>query len=150
MIHDPDLLDRLSSLQYESFEGEAFRATRINADPIAASLSSGRWSPPTTANMDVAILYTSLDRDGAIAEVASFLAELTPVPGPRQIKVSRLAVSTTHTMRLVQAELPDLGVDLARYGEKDYAQTRKLVQHWRFLASMVSLLHPPVGTVTIS
>ena len=110
-----------------------FRATRVDANAVAASLSSGRWSPPTNANMDVAILYTSLDRDGAIAEVASFLAELNPIPGPRRIKVSCLAVSTSRTMRLARAKLRDLGVDLARYGERDYAQTQRIGAALSFL-----------------
>ena len=74
MVHDQDLLDRLSVLQGERFAGEVFRATRINADPVAASLSGGRWSPSTNASMEIHILYTTLDRDGAIAEVASFLS----------------------------------------------------------------------------
>ena len=73
-----------------------------------------------------AFLYTSLERDGAIAEVASFLAELTPIPGPRQINVTRLTVSTSHTLRLVRADLAALGVELARYGERDYGRTQEI------------------------
>ena len=133
MVHDQDLLDRLSVLQGKRFAGEVFRATRINADPVAASLSGGRWSPSTNANMEIHILYTTLDRDGAIAEVASFLSELTPVPGPRQIKVSRLAVSTRHTIRLARANLPELGVDLDHYGERDYGQTQRIGAALAFL-----------------
>ena len=63
---------------------------------------------------------------GRIAEVASFLAELTPIPGPRPISVTRLAVSTSHTLQLVRTDLATLGVDLARYGERDYDRTQKI------------------------
>ena len=126
MIHDQALLDRLGAFRQERFEGEVFRATRINADPVAPSIGGGRWAPPPDGDTGHAVLYTSLDRDGAIAEVASFLAELTPIPASRQINVSRLAVSTSYTLRLVRADLAALGVDLARFGERDYGRTQEI------------------------
>ncbi len=126
MIHDPDLLDPLSAFGSERFQGEVFRATRTNADPVAASISGGRWAPPPDGNTGHSVLYTSLERDGALAEVASFLAQLTPIPGPRPIKVTRLAVSTARMIRLVRADLGTLGVDSARYGERDYDRTQKI------------------------
>ena len=126
MIHDPKLLDRLSEFHSERFEGEVFRATRASADPVAASISGGRWTPPPDGEAGHSVLYTSLERDGAIAEVASFLAQLTPIPGPRSLKVTRLVVSTARTIRLVRADLGSLGVDLARYGERDYNRTQKI------------------------
>ena len=82
MIHDQSLLDRLSALSQERFEGEVFRATRTGADPLAASISGGRWAPAAEGDTAHSVLYTSFERDGAIAEVASFLADLTPIPGP--------------------------------------------------------------------
>ncbi|MDE0256655.1 MAG: RES family NAD+ phosphorylase [Rhodospirillaceae bacterium] len=126
MIHDQSLVDRLSQLRQERFEGEVFRATRVGADPTAPSISGGRWAPPPQGDPGVYVLYTSLDRDGALAEVATFLAGLTPIPGPRPIKVTRLAVSTSRSLRLARADLPVLGVDINRYGERDYAQTQKI------------------------
>jgi len=46
MIHDQDLVDRLAILPTERFEGDVFRATRVDADPTAPSISGGRWAPP--------------------------------------------------------------------------------------------------------
>ncbi len=126
MIHDQDLVDRLSELATERFEGEIFRATRIGADSMAPSISGGRWAPPPKDTPGIYVLYSSLERDGAIAEVASLLANLTPIPGPRPIKVTRLAVATAQTLHLARANLTTLGVDLTRYGERDYAQTQKI------------------------
>lgn len=126
MIHDPSLLDRLSEFHSERFEGEVFRATRASANPVAASISGGRWTPPPDGEAGHSVLYTSLERDGAIAEVASFLAQLTPIPGPRPMKITRLAVSTARTIRLARVDLGALGVDLARYGERDYDRTQKI------------------------
>ena len=126
MIHDQNLLDRLSEMPTTGFGGEVFRATRPDADPTAPSINGGRWAAPPDVDAGVFVLYTSLERDGAIAEVASFLADFTPIPGPRPIKVSRLAVTTARTLRLVWANLEALGVDHAHYGERDYARTQKI------------------------
>lgn len=41
MIHDLDLLDRLSTLPTERFVGEVFRATGLSVDPTAPSISGG-------------------------------------------------------------------------------------------------------------
>ena len=126
MIHDPDLLDRLSTLPTERFVGEVFRATGLSVDPTAPSISGGRWAPPPDADAGIFVLYTSLERDGALAELCSFLADQTPIPGPRQIKITRLEVSTARTVRFAHANLDALGIDLRRYGERDYALTQRI------------------------
>lgn len=125
-IHDQALLDRLNALSTESFSGEEFRTTRVNADPIAPSTSGGRWAPDAMNGIEVPILYTNFERDGSFAEVISFLVGLTPVPGPRPLRVSRLSASTGKTLRLVRANLETLGVDMARFGERDYVRTQSI------------------------
>lgn len=37
VIHDPELLERLEAFPKETFDGEVFRATRQNLDPLVAS-----------------------------------------------------------------------------------------------------------------
>src|SRR5271165_476648 len=133
MIHDQDLVDRLARLPAERFEGEVYRATRATADPIAASIIGGRWAPGARSEFDVAVLYTSFERDGALAEVVAFLAEQTPIPGPRPLKVSRLGVSTAKTLKLVRADLETLGVEMSRYGERDYGRTQEIGAALSFL-----------------
>jgi hypothetical protein len=134
MIRDQDLVDRLAALDTESFDGVVHRATRVGADPTAPSINGGRWArPPTNDDPGTYVLYTSLERDGAIAEVVSFLAALTPPPGPRPIKVTRLAVSTSRTLRLAKSDLEILGVDFAHYGERDYARTQEIGAALAFL-----------------
>ena len=126
VVHDQDLVDLLAGFRTDRFAGEVFRATRTGADPTAPSISGGRWAPPPGDGPGVYVLYTSLDRDGAIAEVASFLAQLTPIPGPRPIKLTRLAATTARTLRLAFADLTRLGVDPAQYGERDYRRTQRI------------------------
>lgn len=133
MIYDQRLLDQLSGLPLERFDGEGFRATRSGADPTAPSINGGRWSPPARDGFDVSTLYTSLERDGALAEVVSYLVELTPVPGARPLKVSRLAVSTARTMRLARGAMEQLEVDMRRYGQRDYERTQEIGAALAFL-----------------
>ena len=59
-------------------------------------------APPPEDTPGIYVLYSSLEPDGAIAEFASLLANLTPIPGPRPIKVTRLAVATARTLHLAR------------------------------------------------
>jgi hypothetical protein len=72
------------------------------------------------------VLYTSLERDGAIAEVASFLADQNPPPREQPVKISRLAVTASKTLHFVEADLEELGVESRRYGERDYSRTQEI------------------------
>ncbi|HEY1933389.1 MAG TPA: RES family NAD+ phosphorylase [Acetobacteraceae bacterium] len=132
MIHDQDLLDQLSALAVDRFDGEVFRATGVSADPLAFSFNGGRWSPPAWDGAEVPVLYTSMERNGALAEVVSYLTLLTPLPS-RPLKVSQLGVPTTKTLRLARADLGGFGVDIARYGERDYSQTQRIGAALAFL-----------------
>jgi len=133
MIHNQGLVDLLSTLATERFEGEVYRATRRSADPLAFSENGGRWAPLARDGVDVPVLYTSMTRDGALAEVVSYLTLLTPLPLSRPLKVARLGVSTAKTLRLARVGLERLGVDMARYGERDYARTQDIGAALAFL-----------------
>ena len=132
MIYDQGLVDQLSALPVERFEGEVFRATGASADPLAFSVNGGRWAPAARDGAEVPVLYTSLARDGAIAEVVSYLTLLTPLPS-RPLKVSRLGVSTAKTLRLARIALEGLGVDMAQYGVRDYGRTQSIGSALAFL-----------------
>jgi RES domain-containing protein len=126
MIHEQNLVDQLSVLPVERFEGEVFRTTSTSADPIAPSISGGRWAPSQDSAPEVSLLYTSLERDGAIAEVVAYLLQLTPPPRIRTLKISRLGVSTARTLRFARGSLETFRVDMARFGERDYARTQQI------------------------
>ena len=76
MVHDRELLDRLSAFTPIRFTDEVFRATRRGLDPLAASLSGGRWMVPN----ETPTLYTSTQHDGALAEITYHWSQLTPLP----------------------------------------------------------------------
>ena len=133
MIHDKDLLDRLSDLPRQQFEGVAFRATRISVDPTASSINGGRWTPKPEGDFGVPALYTSLTREAALAELSSFLASLNPIPRARLVKVTPLMISAARVVTLQEDTLVALGVDLARYGTRDYERTQQIGAALAFL-----------------
>jgi hypothetical protein len=126
LTSDHKLLSALGAFRAESFTQLVFRVTPLSTNPLAPSVFGGRWAPPARPGLEIPILYTSLEKDGALAEVASYLARLTPIPGPRHLKVTRLLVTAAMTLRLTGPDLQTLGVDLSRYGERDYIRTQEI------------------------
>lgn len=121
MLHDRDLLDRLSAFKPERFDGVTFRATRLSLDPLAGSFTGGRWVPRDVTQA----LYTSLERDGALAEIAYHLSLLTPKPS-KPVSVHELRVSAGSAVRLLRADLTALGVDTKDYSSVNYERTEKI------------------------
>lgn len=118
--HDIRLVDALAGFRASSYDAVVYRATRVNADPTAFSTAGGRWAPPASWQ-EVQVLYTSLERDGAIAEVASYFAELTPRP-KKSILVHRLRVTASNVVRLTIDDLLALGVEMTEYEQRHYAR----------------------------
>jgi RES domain-containing protein len=121
MIHDPALLERLGAFDAEPFDGEVFRATRISLDPLAVSTSGGRWAP----RGQIPVLYTSLVREGALAEISYHWSQLTPVPS-KPAMLHRLGVSTERSLRLLRADLEELDVDMTLYASVNYHRTQEI------------------------
>jgi RES domain-containing protein len=133
VIHDRDLLDRLSDLPHRRFEGELFRATGISVDATASSINGGRWSPRPDGDFGIPALYTSFERDGALAELCSFLADFTPIPKARPVKVTPLTISVARAVTLTRVDLVALGVAMDQYGQRDYRRTQQIGAALAFL-----------------
>ncbi|MER9397052.1 RES family NAD+ phosphorylase [Mesorhizobium sp. M0615] len=101
------------------FEATVWRVVRESRDVTQCSSSGGRWDDGT---FDV--LYTSLDRDGAIAEMYYHLLRGQPVfPSKAPFKLYELRVALKATMRLpTLPELKGLGLDVVKYGQLSYAE----------------------------
>lgn len=132
MIHDPELLDAIAALPVDSFDGSVFRATGLAADPTVFSYSGGRWAPADEEEGGFPILYTSLDRDGAVAEVASYLSLLSPVPR-KALKVSEIGVTAQKSLTLAYDRLGSLGLDVAEYSARSYERTQAVGAAINFL-----------------
>jgi len=128
--HDRIVLDALEAMEPEAFSGDVWRVALRGRDPLRGSTANGRWSPAG----EFEVLYTSLERDGALAEIRYRLT-LEPVwPSRVQYDVYRIAAKTGRTLRFanVQALIP-LGVDPARYSSFDYTATQAIAAAARFL-----------------
>lgn len=132
MIHDPELIEKIQKLPKIQFDGDVFRATGIKADPAAFSTSGGRWSISGDSDGGFSILYTSLERNGALAEVASYLSLLSPVP-QKSLKVHRITVSVNQTLKLAASNFSDLGIDPEAYGQRSYERTQLIGAAINFL-----------------
>lgn len=128
MIHDADLLDRLEQLPKETFDGTVYRATRQSLDPLASSFSGGRWMPRDRAG----VLYTSLAREGALAEISFHWGQLDPRP-TKPIMVHTLRVVAHRTLKLVRADLSALGVPQSEYGGVNLPRTQQIGAAVEFL-----------------
>ena len=113
MIHDPELIQMIQGLPRRSFDGQVFRATGRNADPKAFSSSGGRWAPPDGAEGGCSILYTSTERNGALAEVASYLSLLTPVP-TKPLVLHTLDVAPEHSLEFAIGDFEAFGIYRAK------------------------------------
>jgi RES domain len=128
MIHDPDLLDQLDTLPKETFDGEVFRGTRQSLDPLASSYSGGRWMRPDGAG----VLYTSLAREGALAEISFHWGQLSPRP-TKPVMLHTLRVVARRTLKLVRGDLATLGVTENAYGGVNVPRTQEIGAAIEFL-----------------
>jgi RES domain-containing protein len=121
MVHDPDLLDRLSAFTPIRFDDIVYRTTRLALDPLTGSYAGGRWAPRDSTQ----VLYTSSARDGALAEITFHLAQLTPRPS-KPVMVHRLHATTRAAIRLLRTDLAGLGVTVEDYESLNYARTQAI------------------------
>lgn len=121
MIHELDLLDKLTTLPSLEFQGEVYRATRKNLDPLAPSNLGGRWMPRAASP----VLYTSTERDGALAELAYHWGMLEPLPTSPAI-INRLKVGLPTTLRIVRANLNELGIEEFSFEHAGYEKMQKV------------------------
>jgi hypothetical protein len=129
-IHDRVILDALESLDPEPFRGEIWRVTRKGREPLRGAAANGRWS----ASGEFEALYTSLVRDGALAEIGYRLS-LEPIwPSRIEHEVHKIDVQVERALRFADtASLISFGVDPARYRSFDYAASQAIAAAANFL-----------------
>ena len=119
---DLALLDALDAHKGVAFEGDVWRIVREGRDPLQGYPAEARWDPGT---FDV--IYTSLERDGALAEIHFHLSRQPVFPSKMTSILHRIAVRTKRTLRLADlAALERLGVPVATYGELTYGRCQEI------------------------
>lgn len=130
-IHDRVILDALEAIDAEPFEGRVWRVTRKDREPLRGAAAHGRWS----ASGEFEVLYTSLEREGALAEIGYRLS-LQPVwPSRIEHQIHAIEVQIERALRFVSmTSLAAFGVDVARYRSFDYAATQAIAAAANFLS----------------
>jgi hypothetical protein len=129
-VHDRELLDELEALDPVSFSSRVWRTVRSGRDPLRGSTANGRWG----AAGELEVLYTSTEREGALAEVGYRLG-LEPIwPSKIEHDVCQIAVEVERVCDLREfALLSRLGVDEGRYEGHDYLVEQAISAAARFL-----------------
>lgn len=126
---DHTLIDAIDAFARTPFSGDVWRVVRDGRDPVLGSPSMSRW-----CNGGFDVLYTCLDRVGAVAEVHAFLSLQPVFPSKPLWRAHRLAVAASETLRLADfPTLERLGVDVSRYHERDYRRTQEIADVANFL-----------------
>jgi RES domain-containing protein len=128
--HDRELLDALESHPSEAFSGETWRVTAKGRSALRGSTAGGRWSPPG----EFEVLYTSLAREGALAEIGYRLS-LEPVwPSRVEHELHLIAARTNSSLRFADVStLSKFGVDVKRYASFEYSVTQAIAAAAFFL-----------------
>lgn len=106
MIFDQVILDALEALKGEFWEGEVWRVVFGARNPLLANTSGARWNP-----RDTAALYTSLEKDTALAELDHLRSIQTPPTRRSGYTLHRLFVRVDRLLDLRDGEvLTSMGV----------------------------------------
>lgn len=126
---DLALMDAIDAYSREQLEIEVWRVVRDGRDPLQGGPSLSRW-----CNGTFEVLYTALDKNGAIAEIHSLLSLQPVFPSKVKWHVYKLRVSTQQALRLADMKsLAGLGVDVSRYSDRRYDRTQEIADVANFL-----------------
>jgi hypothetical protein len=121
-VRDNALLDALEASPAVEFEGAVWRIVRGDRDPVLGSSPRGRWDDGT---FDV--LYTSMERDGALAEMNFHAMRGQPIfPSKMEFRLYELDLVLRRALRLVDtARLEAFGLDATKYGSLEYERKQE-------------------------
>jgi hypothetical protein len=128
-VRDFRLLDAIDEFKREPFAHPVWRVVREGRDPVRGAPSNSRW-----CNGTFDALYTSLERNGAHAEIYALLSIQPVFPSRLRFITHQLKVKGHKTLNLADpATLGKLGVDVNRYRDRDYSQTQPIADAAYFL-----------------
>jgi RES domain-containing protein len=113
------LLDAIGAETPKLLAGVVWRVVTDGFGPLRPGRAGGRWDDGT---FDV--LYTSSQRDGALAESWFHLSRGQPViPSKVRKRIHRIQVDLKKVLDLSEAgKLDSLGINMAEYGRLSYIQ----------------------------
>jgi RES domain-containing protein len=126
---DLRLLDQLDAHPRRSLGGTLWRVSRQGRDPLQGGRSLSRW-----CNGEFDVLYTSLERDGAVAEVHALLTLQPVFPSKIAFHAHKLTIVAEAMLHLADlTSLETLGVETDKYIEREYGKTQDIADAAFFL-----------------
>jgi len=121
-VRDNALLDAVEASPASEFEGAVWRVVRADRDPVLGSSPGGRWDDGTFE-----VLYTSMERDGALAELYFHVMRGQPIfPSKMEFRLYELSVVLRRALKLVDTEkLEAFGLDETKYGSLEYERKQE-------------------------
>lgn len=115
----PALIDALDTREPRQFSGELWRAVTTGFDPLRPGRSGGRWDD---GSFDV--LYTSVERDGALAEAHFHAYKGQPIlPSKINKTLHRLETNFSRILDLTgERTLSEIGANMAQFGRLHYVE----------------------------
>lgn len=113
------LLDAIENKTPRTWAGDLWRVVTEGRAPLQPGRAGGRWDD---GSFDA--LYTSTERDGALAEAWYHAARGQPIPPSKPIKrIYKIAAELDRVLDLATNEsLSALGLDMSTYGRLSYLQ----------------------------
>jgi RES domain-containing protein len=127
VVYSPELLDLLQAIDPSPWAGRAFRHMFGDHPPDAENTRGARWNPP-----GVAAIYTSLTREGALAEAEHQIA-IQPIRPRARRTLYTLEIALAGVLDLTDSTLlQNLGVRPAELAADDMVACRQLggAAHW--------------------
>lgn len=122
------LLDAVDAFSREQLRQTVWRVAREGRDPLLGAPSLSRW-----CNGTFDVLYTALERDGAIAETYARLSAQPVFPSKLKWFVHKITVECHRLFRADLQALGRLGVDISNYRAREYERTQEVADAAFFL-----------------
>lgn len=127
-IHDPALLDAIERLGSEALDGLTLWRHMFNDHPPELSNNRGaRWNPA-----GLAAIYTSEDRDTAIAE-GQHAIDVQPLRPRARRFVYEIRASAQKVLRIERDDFALLGLDPSDLTSTDFTACQRVGAHAAFL-----------------
>lgn len=118
---DHVLLDAVDAFPRQQLRQTVWRVVREGRDPLVGAPSRSRW-----CNGTFDVLYTALERDGAIAEIHALLSAQPVFPSKLKFFVHKITVECRRLFSADLSALARLGVDVSNYRSREYEQTQEV------------------------
>jgi RES domain-containing protein len=126
---DLRLLDALDAQTRETFALPVWRVVRVGRDPLAGVPSRSRWCDGTFE-----VIYASLSRDTALAEIYALLGMQPVFPTKVDFVAHKIRINCTKAARLDTFDrLAIFGIDKNSYADRNYTQTQAVADAAYFL-----------------